>query len=148
MGYEQIKLSQQLCHPLYSATNALVRSYAPLLKELDLTYPQYLVMMALWEKDQVNMSALSEVTFFDSGSLTPLIARLKEKGYLRQTPSAEDQRQKIIQLTKKGAGLKDLAAKIPGLLLCEIQFSDAELATLKKLTEKLRKNLLASTSQD
>lgn len=143
MKNEQIKLSNQLCHPLYSASNAIVRVYTPLLEELDLTYPQYIIMMSLWEEDGVNIKSLSEATFFDSGSLTPLIKRLLAKGLIKQTALPEDQRQKIVHLTKKGERLADEAAKIPELMMCQLQFSEAEFLALKKLTEKLRKNLMS-----
>lgn len=146
MDYENLKLQNQLCHPLYTATNALVRIYDPHLKELDLTYPQYLVMMSLWDEDRVAISKLSQDTLFDSGSLTPLLKRLSDKGFISITPSPEDQRQKIVALTKKGEKLKIAANKIPELMLCHMGLSMNELGTLKKLLEKLRKNLVDSPS--
>lgn len=141
MKNEDIKLSNQLCHPLYSAANALVRVYGPILEGIDLTYPQYIVMMALWEKDGVNLKTLSEATFFDSGSLTPLIKRLMDKGLIKYTSAPEDQRQKIIYLTKKGEKLSLEAGKIPELMMCQLQLTMNEFITLKNLTEKLRRNL-------
>lgn len=141
MKYETLKLRNQLCHPLYSAANALIRIYDPYLKEIDLTYPQYLVMMALWEEDKVTMGQLSDATLFDSGSLTPLVKRLAEKNLIQVTPSKEDLRQKIVTLTKKGEKLKSDAVKIPELMLCHLSLSSNEMGTLKKLLEKLRLNL-------
>lgn len=142
MKYESLKLRNQLCHPLYSAANALIRIYDPYLKELDLTYPQYLVMMALWEEDGIPMGQLSLITLFDSGSLTPLVKRLAEKNLLSVTASKDDLRQKIVTVTKKGEKLKAAAVKIPELMLCHLGLSPNEMGTLKKLLEKLRLNLL------
>jgi len=145
MSYDQLKLSNQLCHPLYSAANALVRAYGPLLGPLDLTYPQYIIMMALWEQDGVNIKQLSEVSFFDSGSLTPLLTRLLDKGLIKTTPVPEDKRQKLIHLTKKGEKLRAEAAKIPELMVCQLGISMSEIALLKKLTEKLHAGLVVET---
>lgn len=138
MKYEQLKLKNQLCHPLYSAANALIRVYEPYLSAIDLTYPQYLIMMALWEKDHVSMTYLSEHTLFDSGSLTPLVRRLKEKGYIEVRPSKEDLRQKVVALTSRGEKLQREASKIPELMSCQIGLSLTEMTTLKKLLEKMR----------
>lgn len=142
MNYDHLKLRNQLCHPLYSASNALIRIYDPHLKALDLTYPQYLVMMSLWEEDHVSISKLSEDTFFDSGSLTPLVKRLSEKGLISVVPSKEDGRQKVVTLTKKGEKLKAEAVKIPELMACHMGLSMNEMTTLKKLLEKLKGNLI------
>lgn len=146
MSYGDLKLSRQLCHPLYSASNALIRSYAPLLNQLDLTFPQYLIMMALWEKDSVAIKYLIEVTFFDSGTLTPILQRLKEKSLILIKKDKEDQRVKIIELSKKGLRLKDEAKVIPAKMFCLIDFEEDEIDLLKKLTQKLRSNLVAETS--
>ena len=141
MTYENLKLKNQLCHPLYSASNALIRVYDPILKDLDLTYPQYLVMLSLWEEDEVNISRLSETTFFDSGSLTPLLKRLEDKGFIIIAAGREDKRQKLISLSRKGEKLKAEAKKIPELMLCQINLSGDEFRTLKKLLDKLKTNL-------
>lgn len=146
MNYDDLKLSKQLCHPLYSASNALIRSYAPFLNQLDLTFPQYLIMMALWEKDSVAIKYLIEVTYFDSGTLTPILQRLKEKSLILIKKDREDQRVKIIELSKKGLRLKDEAKVIPSKMLCLIDFEEEEIDLLKKLTQRLRSNLVAEMS--
>ncbi len=138
MSYENLKLKNQLCHPLYSAANAIVRAYEPHLRKLDLTYPQYLVMMSLWEEDAVSISKISEDTFFDSGSLTPLVKRLVEKQLIAVTQAKEDRRQKVVSLTKKGKRLRDEALElVPSLSACFCDLSAAEAQTLKKTLSKL-----------
>ena len=148
MKNELLKLKNQLCHPLYSASNALMRTYEPILKDLDLTYPQYLIMMSLWEEDGVQIKELSRTTLFDSGSLTPLIKKLSEKGFIVVSPSREDQRAKIISLTKKGEKLKTEALKVPELMMCQINLTASEFQSLKKLLDKLKTNLSASYIND
>ena len=147
MSYEQLLLSNQLCHPLYSASNALIRTYAPMLHKLELTFPQYLIMMALWEKDSVAIKHLVEVTYFDSGTLTPILQRLKEKSLILIKKDHKDQRVKIIELAKKGIRLRDQAKDIPSQMLCLIDFDNDELNLLKKLSERLRVNLVAENQQ-
>ena len=138
MNYNKLKLENQLCHPLYSAANAIVRAYEPHLKKLDLTYPQYLVMMALWENDKVSISDISEVTFIDSGSMTPILKRLVDKKLLTITTFKEDRRQKVVGLTRKGEKLKDDAlSTFPELAHCFSVLSQDELVYLKKILSKL-----------
>lgn len=138
MKYDKLRLKNQLCHPLYSAANAVVRSYEPHLKTIDLTYPQYLVMMSLWEQDQVTITKISEDTFFDSGTLTPLVKRLTEKGFIKTTPSKDDLRQKIVTVTKKGEKLKDQTLTIlPQLAACFSSISIEEAHQLGTLVRKL-----------
>ena len=142
MNYNNLKLKNQLCHPLYSAANAIVRAYDPHLKKLELTYPQYLVMMALWEEDKVSISKISEETFIDSGSMTPILKRLTEKKFITITTAKDDRRQKVVSLTKKGDRLKGEAMELfPDLATCYDSITLEEAATLKKLLNKLFLNL-------
>ena len=143
MNYNDLKLKNQICHPLYSAANAIVRAYDPHLKKLDLTYPQYLVMMALWEEDKVSISKISEETFIDSGSMTPILKRLVEKKLLSINTLKEDRRQKVVALTKKGLNLKDEALEVlPELASCYSAITLEEAQVLKKLLNKLFINLV------
>ncbi len=143
MDYNDLKLKNQLCHPLYSAANAIVRAYDPHLKKLDLTYPQYLVMMALWEEDKVSISKISEETFIDSGSMTPILKRLVDKKLITIIFSQDDRRQKVVNLTKKGDKLKDVALEIlPDLTNCYTSLTRDEALTLKKILNKLFNNLV------
>ena len=138
MNYDNLKLKNQLCHPLYSVANIIVRSYDPHLKKLNLTYPQYLVMMSLWEEDKVAIKKISQDTFFDSGSLTPILKRLEDKDLILIEFSKEDMRQKIVSLTEKGSKLKDEALNLlPELAACFSSLNLSEAETLKKLLNKL-----------
>ena len=112
-GYEQLKLENQLCFPLYAAAKEVVRKYKPFLDELDLTYTQYITMMVLWEKEELNVKELGSVLYLDSGTLTPLLKKLELKGYISRNRCKEDERNLIIQITEKGDTLKEKAAKIP-----------------------------------
>lgn len=137
-----LKLSYQLCHPIYNTANALTRIYKPLLEPLDLTYPQYLIMMALWEEDGINMNSVSERTFFDSGTLTPLIKKLQRKSLIKIDTNKKDRRNKILFLTPKGRHLKSLAIGIPNTLLCLIPFTKTELKNFAKMARAIHKALL------
>lgn len=141
MSHESIRLKNQLCHPLYSATNALLRAYKPLLDPLKLTYPQYLIMMALWETDEINIKDISDRTLFDSGTLTPLIHKLKEQGLITIKLMPADKRNKIIGLTAKGQRLQEKALSIPKELSCRVELSKEDFVELKRLTELLLENL-------
>ena len=112
-GYEQLKLENQLCFPLYAAAKEVVRKYKPYLDELDLTYTQYIAMMALWEHESMNVKELGSKLYLDSGTLTPLLKKLETKGYITRCRCKEDERNLIIQITEKGDALKEKAANIP-----------------------------------
>ncbi len=109
----------------------------PLLEPLDLTYPQYLIMLALWEKDSVNLNDISERIFFDSGTLSPLIQKLAKKNLIAVKGDEKDRRNKIIELTPKGKRLKSTAPMIPKKLSEEIGFSEGDIKLLMKLVRKL-----------
>ena len=140
-------LKNQLCHPLYSATNALLRAYKPLLESLKVTYPQYLILMALWESDEINIKEISERTLFDSGTLTPLINKLKTQGLVTIKPMPTDKRNKIVALTAKGQRLQEKAEGIPKELTCRIELSKEDMFELKRLSEVLLKNLRKAERQ-
>ena len=136
-----LKLDLQICHSLYSATNALIRAYRPLLEPLGLTYPQYLVMLSLWEQDGISVKALSQHTRLDAGTLTPILKRLEDKGWLRRTVHPGDERQKRLELTKAGRKLKSEAESVPEAIACQAM-PDLESATqLKNLCETLYRTL-------
>src|ERR671930_548385 len=110
---EALKLSNQLCFAVYSTAHAFNRVYKPLLDALGLTYPQYLVMLVLWERDGVPVKDIGERLFLDSGTLTPLLKRLEANELIRRTRSTEDERQVLIALTAKGEALKEKARAVP-----------------------------------
>lgn len=115
-GYEQLKLERQLCFPLYATAKEVVRKYKPYLDELDLTYTQYLVMMALWDKNHLNVKELGSMLYLDSGTLTPLLKKLESKGYITRTRCLDDERNLNICITESGEALKEKAAHIPGAM--------------------------------
>ncbi len=138
---EYLQLDNQVCFALYSASNAMSRAYQPLLKAVDLTYLQYIVMMVLWEQKEINVKALGSKTHLDSGTLTPLLKRLETKGYVQRSRSIEDERVRVITLTSTGTKLKDLVQKVPVEMLCLSKMNEEELTSLKMLCEQLLGNL-------
>ncbi|MEO9497482.1 MarR family winged helix-turn-helix transcriptional regulator [Vibrio splendidus] len=138
---DYLKLDNQVCFALYSASNAMSRAYQPLLKALDLTYLQYIVMMVLWEEKEINVKALGAKTHLDSGTLTPLLKRLEAKGYVLRTRSAEDERVRVITLTPAGVDLKEQAQTVPVEMLCLSKMNEGELKSLKAQCEQLLGNL-------
>ena len=138
---DYLKLDNQVCFALYSASNAMSRAYQPLLKALDLTYLQYIVMMVLWEEKEINVKALGAKTHLDSGTLTPLLKRLEVKGYVLRTRSIEDERVRVITLTPAGVELKEQAQTVPVEMLCLSQMNEDELKSLKAQCEQLLGNL-------
>jgi len=138
-----LQLDNQLCFALYSTSLAMTKLYKPLLDELGLTYPQYLAMLVLWEKDGLMVSELGERLCLDSGTLTPLLKRLEASGLVSRLRDVADERRVHITLSPAGRKLKALAAKIPGCILTASQCSIPELTTLTKQVQALRERLLA-----
>lgn len=141
MTYPQLLLENQVCHSLYSATNALVRAYRPLLEPLGLTYPQYLVMLSLWERDRVSIKRLGQHTRLDSGTLTPLLRRLEDKHLLTRSHAAGDERSKIVALTREGRALQKAAEQVPFQLAFRSGMSIEDSRQLKELCERLYHSL-------
>ena len=136
-------LDNQLCFALYSTSLAMTKLYKPLLDELGLTYPQYLAMLVLWEKDGLTVSELGERLFLDSGTLTPLLKRLEASGLVSRLRDVEDERRVHITLTAAGRKLKSRAARIPGCILSASQCSIPELVGLTQQVQALRQRLVA-----
>ena len=133
----QLLFENQVCFPLYSAANAVVRAYRPLLKELDLTYLQYMVLMLLWQESKLNVKELGDRLRLDSGTLTPLLKRLEGKGLVARSRSQLDERVRIISITRQGAALKKKAQDIPTRLACTIGLSKAQGKQFKTMCEQL-----------
>lgn len=112
--YDILKLSNQLCFPLYACAKEIVRAYTPVLKPLGLTYTQYIVMLALWERRTLYMKELGEILYLDSGTLTPLVNRLFDKGYISKKRSDKDARDLEVSVTVKGWELRERALSVPG----------------------------------
>ena len=136
-------LDNQLCFALYSTSLAMTRLYKPLLGELGITYPQYLVLLVLWEQDGLSVSALGERLFLDSGTLTPLLKRMESSGLVSRQRAAEDERRVHITLTPAGRALKEQAAKVPGCILSATQCAIPELVSLTRQVQALRRQLAA-----
>ena len=136
-----LQLDQQLCFALYSAGLAMNKVYRTLLTKLRLTYPQYLVMLVLWQRDALTVSEIGARLFLDSATLTPLLKRLETAGLLDRNRSAEDERQVIISLTAEGRALKKQAGSVPGAVFCATGCEVDELLALKQQLTDLRGRL-------
>lgn len=119
-AHELLRLDAQVCFQLYAATNLVTRIYRPLLAPLGLTYPQYLVMLVLWESGPVTVRALRERLLLDSGTLSPLLERLKRQKLVKKTSDPADARRVVISLTAKGEALRGPAADVPRTLVCRL----------------------------
>ncbi len=138
---QALRLDHQLCFALYSASLAMTKLYKPLLTELGLTYPQYLALLALWERDGQRVSELGGRLFLDSGTLTPLLKRLEAAGLVRRERSREDERIVGIFLTSAGRALKARAAQVPGCILQATSCSLGEVVELTRRVQALRDQL-------
>jgi DNA-binding MarR family transcriptional regulator len=138
-------LDEQLCFALYSTGLAMNKVYRKLLRKLDLTYPQYLVMLVLWERDGVSVSSIGERLFLDSATLTPLLKRLEAAGLVARTRSAQDERQVVVSLTEAGRAMRLDAASIQEGVLCAAACPPGELLALKDQLELLRGKLASDT---
>ena len=134
--YEALKLQNQVCFPLYACSKELIRQYGPFLKECGLTYTQYIVMMVLWEKETVSSRELAECLHLDYGTLTPVLRRLSQAGYLKRERSGEDERMLTLTLTEAGRELKDKAVSIPPAIAECMGLTMEEFRTLYVLTYK------------
>lgn len=111
--YDVLKLENQLCFPLYACAKEVVRRYKPYLDELDITYTQYITMMVLWEHKSLNVKQMGELLYLDSGTMTPVLKKLEQKGYLTRERDCRDERSLIIKITESGELLKEQAVHIP-----------------------------------
>lgn len=134
-------VDQQLCFALYSANLAMNKVYRQLLSQLDITYPQYLVMLVLWQKDDVTVSEIGEQLFLDSATLTPLLKRLESAGLINRQRTRQDERQVAVTLTEAGQVLRARAEAIPEAVKCATACDDDALLALKLQLDGLRDNL-------
>jgi len=141
---EMLRLDNQLCFAVYSASLAMTRLYKPLLDRLGLTYPQYLVMLLLWEQDGLMVSELGERLSLDSGTLTPLLKRIEAAGLVARVRDVADERRVHIMLTAAGRRLKAKAAPVPACLMAATQCSLDELADLTRRLQTLRDRVKAA----
>ncbi len=134
---EELKLKNQLCFPLYSVANLIIRNYKPLLDELDLTYTQYIAMMAMWEKKEASEKELGEALYLKSNTLAPLLKKLAGKGYVAIKKSPRDGRSIVISLTEKGEALKEKAVSVPRSIAETIHLSSDEALYLYRILYKI-----------
>ena len=139
--YAPLKLGNQVCFPLYACSKELVSRYTPYLKKLDLTYTQYIVMMVMWENGEVSSRQLAESLHLDYGTLTPVLKRLENAGYLDRNRDPKDERLLVLTLTDKGRALKDEALNIPGCIADCMGLETEEFRTLYMLTYKALANM-------
>lgn len=139
--YDILKLDKQLCFSLYVCSKEIIRKYKPLLDPFDLTYTGYIIMMALWEEDEVTIKDLGKKLYLDSGTLTPLLKKLEAQGYISRNRSKKDERNVYISLTEKGKVLKEEALCIPEKMICTLGLDPEKgkefLTTLHKMMDLL-----------
>jgi DNA-binding MarR family transcriptional regulator len=141
---DMLRLDNQLCFAVYSASLAMTKLYKPLLDKLKLTYPQYLVMLVLWERDGLMVSELGERLSLDSGTLTPLLKRLEANGLVARIRDVADERRVHVSLTAAGRRLKARAASVPACLMAASQCSIEELVALTQQIQQLRDRVRAA----
>ena len=139
--YDSLKLENQLCFPLYAAAKEITRKYKPFLDKLDLTYTQYICMMVMWEHKSMNVKKLGEYIYLDSGTLTPLLKKLEDKGFIERKRSDSDERNLEITITDEGMKLRDKALSVPESMGSCIQLSNEEAMLLYKVLYKILNNL-------
>jgi DNA-binding MarR family transcriptional regulator len=138
---DSLQLDNQLCFALYSTSLLMTKVYKPLLQELGLTYPQYLTMLVLWERDGMTVGEISTRLLTDPGSLTPLLKRLEAEGMLSRTRSKDDERVVIVQLTEQGRALRGRACSVPEAILNASGLGAKDVQVLQTHLLELRKNL-------
>jgi len=136
---ESLKLDNQICFPLYALSREVIKLYKPLLEPFQLTYTQYITLMVLWEEECINFKTLGQRLHLDSGTLTPVIKKLQAKDLIRKYRTEEDDRRVMVELTDKGAGLKDEIQMVPQALSCQFKGQEDTLKTLKKTLDILLK---------
>lgn len=142
---DTLKLENQLCFSIYAASRAITRIYRPLLEELGITYPQYLVMLVLWERESISMKELGNKLYLDSGTLTPLLKRLEAMELVARGRSSEDERVLEVSITERGKKLKERALIIPE---CVFKSLNADVTMLSRLKRDVDKLLEGITDKD
>lgn len=137
MAYEQLKLENQLCFPVYAASRLIIREYQPHLDRLGITYPQYLVLMVLWEEDNLTVNDITRKLVLNTNTVTPLLKRMQQQGIIDRKRSDEDERKVIVQLTSKGRALQEEAAHIPESLVRRLADSNLKMDELLRLKDSL-----------
>ena len=135
--YDCLKLDNQLCFPLYACSREIVRQYTPYLEPLGLTYTQYITLMALWEHRMLSVKDMGKLLHLDSGTLTPVLKKLEEKGFVNRRRSREDERSLIVSLTEKGEALREQAVEIPAKVTGGLRLPQEDVQALYRLLNKM-----------
>ena len=138
--FEVLKLENQLCFPLYACSKEIVKKYTPHLEAIDLTYTQYITMLVMWERKQMNVKALGKLLYLDSGTLTPVLKKLEQKGYVTRSRDEKDERVLNVTLTSEGEKLKEKAVEIPAKIGGCVQLSEEEAVMLHQILQKILKS--------
>jgi DNA-binding MarR family transcriptional regulator len=137
MAYEQLKLENQLCFPVYATSRLITREYQPFLDSLGITYPQYLVLMILWEEDGIPVNDIAKKLILNTNTITPLLKRMEQQGIIKRKRSRQDERKVIVQLTAKGLEMREEASLIPQQLAARLVEGDLKVDDLVRLKESL-----------
>ena len=148
MTYEQLKLDNQLCFPVYAASRLITREYQPFLDRLGLTYPQYLVLMILWEEDSVAVNDIAKKLILNTNTITPLLKRMELQGIIKRKRSRQDERKVIVQLTSKGRELQEEASLIPEKLAGRLVEGELKIDDLIRMKEMLDLMIRSLSKQD
>ena len=146
--YDCLKISNQPCFPLYACSKEIVKRYKPFLDPIDLTYTQYITMMVVWEEKEITVKALGDKLFLDSGTLTPVLKKLEQKGFIRRHRSKEDERNLLISITPEGEALRDEAVNVPAEMKACMSLDPQDAADLYRLLYKFLDKCQERRNQD
>lgn len=138
-NYSCLKLSNQMCFPLYAASKEIINRYKPILEKVGLTYTQYISMLVLWEHKSISVRDMGRILYLDSGTLTPLLKKLEQKGLIERKRDTLDERILNVTLTDDGIALRDKAIDVPTKIACSIDLTDEEIYSLYKILNKILK---------
>lgn len=147
MDDKQLLLSSQICFPIYSASRLITKAYKPYLDEMGITYPQYLVLMVLWENNELSVNQITEKLLLNTNTISPLLKRMEKMELLKRNRSSEDERSVIIQLTESGKQLKTKALPIPEKLIMELLSENIKIEDMLKLKDILSELILVLTNK-
>lgn len=139
--YEVLKLGNQICFPLYACSKEIVKRYTPFLEEMDLTYTQYITMLVLWENEEMNVKELGRHLYLDSGTLTPVLKKLEQKGYVTRKRDTKDERVLNVAVTSAGLELREKAVEIPKKIGEYVELEQDDVAKLNEILGKILKKL-------
>lgn len=135
--YDALKIENQICFPLYACSREIIKQYKPFLDEIDLTYTQYIAMMVLWEHKTMNVKAMGQILFLDSGTLTPVLKKLESKGFVTRQRSTADERNLVVTITEAGEALKEKAVAVPAEIAKCSNLEPEEAAMLYRILYKM-----------